>query len=198
MHVGRTHGSDTACANPISRAHTVNSAPLASMALAANHASVPALGWWMVTVTRTQATASAGQALKGLHVTAVLLATSTSLYASCVVAALWGPCPQAVTRRGAVSAGLSLMALTVTAVALATTATLTAMPAPVTPGALWTSSVGQVGCVAAGLATQAPLAKSVALATMAFLTVLPATAPLMAPCMPPVTPTVVSATAGLV
>lgn len=187
MPAGRTRGWDAVCANPTSRAPTVSSAHPGSMAQAASHASVLALGWPVASVTQSQASAPAAQALRGTDVITAPLATSTSLSASCVAAALQGPCLKAAMRLAVASADLGLMALTVTAASQATTVTLTVMLVPVTLGGPWINTVERVVRAAAVLATQAPLAGSAAPASMASPAASPATALPMVPGIQPVT-----------
>lgn len=128
----------------------------------------------MASVTQSQASAYAAQALRGTDVTAVPLATSTSLSVSCVAAALRGSCLKAVTKPVAASADLGLVALTVTAASQATMVTLSVVLVPVILGGPWT--VEWVVHAAAVLATQAPLARSAALVSTASPTASPATA----------------------
>lgn len=137
----------------------------------------------MASVTQSQASAYAAEALRGTDVIAVLLATSTSLSVSCVAAALQGPCLKAVMSPAAASADPGLMALTVTAASQATMVTLSVVLAPVILGGPWINIVEWVVHAAAVLATQAPLAGSAALVSTASPTASPATAPPTVPCM---------------
>lgn len=141
----------------------------------------------MASVTQSQASARAAWALRGISVTTVPLAISTSLSVSYVAAAQQGPCLKAVMSLAVAHADLASMVLTVTAAYQDTMDTLTVMLVPVTRGGPWINSAERVVCAAAVLATRAPRVRNVAPASIASPAASLATALPMVPRIQPVT-----------